>query len=325
MSNEFFHRILRKRFLIVTALFFLLPALSFAEGTVTAVTGAPVAKKGEVWRLMKVGERLEEGTEILFGTSSSVVVKVGDGEFELTAGPEGRYVIIIKLGPPEVEVRGGIVRKIERPPQPPAAPALLSPSDGIRIREAKVSLEWSPSEGGEGYHLQVSQTQDFKKMVLDENVRNTIKAVEGIGAGMYYWRASAINRNGIEGGFSEVRSFEIRPLPEPPSLAPPASTKTSTTFRWKRRSEEERFHLQISKNRDFSDTAVDLKYIEGPRVTVGMLEEGDYFVRVSAVDEEGFEGRFSDPIPFYVGPKVPSSNIGPIMIMFGVAFMLLGL
>ncbi len=117
----------------------------------------------------------------------------------------------------------------------------------------------------------------------------------------------------------------VKPLPEPPSLAPPASTKTSTTFRWKRKNESEKYHLQISRSKEFSEIAVDLGLIEGPRVTVGMMEEGDYFVRVSAIDEEGVEGSFSEPQSFYVGPKVPSSNVGPLMIMFGVAFMLLGL
>ena len=123
---------------------------------------------------------------------------------------------------------------------------------------------------------------------------------------------------------SPVSEPPVKPLPEPPSLSPPASTKTSTTFRWKRKGEEEKYHLQISRSKEFYEIAVDLGSIEGPRVTVGMMEEGDYFVRVSAVDEEGVEGGFSEPQSFYVGPKVPSSNIGPLMIMFGVAFMLLG-
>lgn len=135
---------------------------------------------------------------------------------------------------------------------------------------------------------------------------------------------AVINGTGIR-YISQPAIPPAKPLPEPPSLSPPASTKTSTTFRWKRKSESERYHLQISRNRDFSEIAVELGPIEGPRVTVALLEEGDYFVRVSAIGEEGVEGRFSEPQSFYVGPKVPSSNIGPLMIMFGVAFMLLGL
>lgn len=132
------------------------------------------------------------------------------------------------------------------------------------------------------------------------------------------------NTSGMSLTPSQASEPPVKLPPAPPSLNPPASTKTSTTFRWKRKGEEEKYHLQISRNKEFSEIAVDLGPIEGPRVTVGMMEEGDYFVRVSAIDEEGIEGVFSEPQSFYVGPKVPSSNIGPLMIMFGVAFMLLG-
>src|SRR3990172_7039666 len=57
---------------------------------------------------------------------------------------------------------------------------------------------------------------------------------------------------------SPVSEPPAKPLPEPPSLAPPASTKTSTTFRWKRNSDSERYHLQISRSKEFSEIAVDL-------------------------------------------------------------------
>src|SRR3972149_3277997 len=64
------------------------------------------------------------------------------------------------------------------------------------------------------------------------------------------------NTTGTSLTSSPVSEPPVKPLPEPPSLAPPASTKTSTTFRWKRKSEGERYHLQISKDRDFSGVAV---------------------------------------------------------------------
>jgi len=205
------------------------------------------------------------------------------------------------------------------------APELLSPENKFRSIDGKMELSWTPSGIETLYRVQVSARPEFDKIIIDEKSSNTEKRIEGLETGWFYWRVSAINKDGLEGNFSEARAFVVRPLPEPPSLSPPASTKTSTTFRWKRTNEEERYHLQISKNKDFSETDVDLKSIEGPRVTVGMLGEGDYFARVSAIDEDALEGRFSEPQSFYVGPKVPSSNIGPLMIMFGVAFMLLGI
>lgn len=211
------------------------------------------------------------------------------------------------------------------PQQSPEAPKLLSPVEGFQVREGSVTLEWSRSPEDALFRLQVSATPNFSRIISDETMPHTQKKLEDLTAeGRYYWRVSAIIGEGLESAFSEPWSFEVRPLPEPPFLNSPASTKTSTTLRWKRRGEDEKYHLQISKDKEFSHIAIELKNIDGNRVTVGAMEEGDYFVRVSAVDSEGFEGRFSDAVPFYVGPKVPSSDVAPLIIVFGVAFMLLG-
>jgi hypothetical protein len=313
---------LRRYLAIVGFILLFLPSLSFAEGIVASVRGTALLKKaGEEWRLVKEGEAVSEGTTVWIGASSSMVLKVNSDLIELSGGPEGQDITIVKLSPFEITGKGVSVRYLG----PPAPPELLSPVDKFRSLDGRIELAWSPSAKEALYRIQISDTPDFKKMILDEKNYNTDKKVEGLGTGRFYWRVSAINRDGLEGKFSEARSFGIKPLPDPPSLTPPASTKTSTTFRWKRGSEEERYHLQISRDKEFSEIIIDLKSIEGPRVTVGMMEEGDYLVRVGTIDEEGFEGRFSEPIPFYVGPKVPSTNIGPLMIIFGVAFMLLGL
>lgn len=301
------------------------PAVSSAEGTTKSIDGTAFVKKaGQEWRLLKKGTDLEEGTVLWIYTSSTVVLEVGESLFELTGNTTDQDIAIIKLSPEEVRLSGGKVNDIT-PPKPPAPPTLLSPAEGFKVREGMVSLEWSNSRKELLYRIQVSSTPNFSKIITDEKSYNTDKKLEGLlTPGKLYWRVSAISKEGLEGDFSVPGSFEIKPLPEPPSLNSPASTKTSTTFRWKRKGEDEKYHLQISKSKVFSDTAIDLKSIEGPRVTVGAMEEGDYFVRVSAVDAEGFEGRFSEPQPFYVGPKVPSSKIGPLMIIVGVAFMLLG-
>lgn len=312
---------LKRSLATIAYILFILPALALAQGVATGVKGTSLVKKiGEDWHILKEGEALQDGTTIWIGASSSFLLRVGDNLAELTGSPDGQDVTITKLLP--LEVQGKIEIRYIGPPAPPTP---QSPAAGFKSRDGNVELSWSPSVKEALYHFQIAARPDFNKVIVDEKSYNTAKRLERLETGMFYWRVSAVNKEGVEGKFSEVRSFEVKPLPDPPSLSPPASTKTSTTFRWKRGGDDEKYHLQISKNKGFSETTVDMKEIEGPRVTVGMLEEGDYLVRVSAIDEDGFEGRFSEPQSFYVGPKVPSSSIAPLMIMFGVAFMLLGL
>lgn len=326
MTNGYFHWRLRNALLLITGLLLVLPTQSFAEGTVKSVTGSSLIKKGvEDWQAIKEGDAIADGDVVWIGSSSSLVLKVGDKLIELSGGPLGSNILINKLEPFDAAIKGAGIRYLGA--QLPAAspPQLLFPPEGFRSTDETIELLWSSMQKEMLYHIQISDTPDFNKLVLEEkNYNSEKKIIDKLGNGKFYWRVSSVDKEGLEGVFSVTGSFEIKPLPEPPSVALPASTKTSTTVRWKRRNDLEKYHLQIAKNKDFSETTVDLKNLEGPRVTVGTLEEGDYFVRISTIDEEGSEGRFSDPQGFYVGPKVPSSNIAPMMIVFSVVFILLG-
>ncbi|MBI4745351.1 MAG: hypothetical protein HY786_02110 [Deltaproteobacteria bacterium] len=297
-----------------------------AEGTIESVTGSTLIMKGvEDWQPLKEADAITDGVLLWIGPSSSLVLKVGDKLIELSGGPVGSNIMINKVEPFDAAINGVGIRYLAAQMPPASPPQLLSPPEGIRLTNGTIELSWSSSQKELLYHIQISDTPDFNKLVLDEKSYNSeTKIIDKLEKGKFYWRVSSLDKEGIEGGFSDIRTFEVKPLPAPPSVGSPASTKTSTTVRWKRRSDEEKYHLQISRDKDFSEISVDLMNVEGPRVTVGTLEEGDYFVRVSAADEEGSEGRFSDPQQFYVGPKVPSSNIAPVMIILGVAFMLLG-
>lgn len=327
MRNKGFFRVLIMPVLLMAGLFLVLPSLTLAaEGTVTAITGSTLARIGEEdWHAIKEGDAITAGTVVWIGSSSTLTIKVGDRLIEMSGGPVGSNIVINTIEPFDAAIKGTGIRYLNAPKPPPAPPQLLSPLDGTRAVGSSIELSWSPSQKEAIYHIQVSDAPEFKKLVLDEKAYvSETRKIEKLVKGKFYWRVSAADKEGLEGGFSETRSFEIRPVPEPPAVASPASTKTSTTVRWKRANDLEKYHLQISRDKEFSEISVDLRNLEGPRVTVGTLEEGNYFVRVSAADEEGVEGRFSEPQPFYVGPQVPSSNIAPIMIMLSVAFMLLG-
>lgn len=326
MSNRCFRRIQRTALLLITGLIFIVPTLSLADGTVKSISGSSLIKKGaEEWLPLNAGDSITDGTMLWIAASSSLILKVGDKLFELSGGPVGSNILINKVEPFDAAIKGVGIRYLGAQLPPPSPPQLLAPSDGFRSTNGAIELSWTSIQKGLLYHIQISETPDFSKLILDEKGYNSeTKIIDKFGKGKFYWKVSSLDKEGQEGGYSEIRSFEIKPLPEPPSVGSPASTKTSTTIRWKRRNDEEKYHLQISRDRGFSVVAVDLRNVEGPRVTVGTLEEGDYFVRISAVDDAGFEGRFSDPQQFYVGPKVPSSNIAPMMIILSVAFMLLG-
>ncbi|MDA8132967.1 MAG: LysM peptidoglycan-binding domain-containing protein [Elusimicrobia bacterium] len=62
------------------------------------------------------------------------------------------------------------------------------------------------------------------------------------------------------------------------------------------------YHLQVSKNREFTSLALDRSYDAFDEIDLNSkLPPGDYFMRVALIDLLGFEGKFSTPRPIKVG------------------------
>ncbi len=106
---------------------------------------------------------------------------------------------------------------VGRPPQPPQGlPGLLtalSPEEGgiyfYREGPPEVAFSWSPSDAKMSYHLQVSSASGFKNRLLDEKVPVAAFSSRALKEGRYFWRVAAVDAEGIEGGWSVVRSLEV--------------------------------------------------------------------------------------------------------------------
>ena len=62
------------------------------------------------------------------------------------------------------------------------------------------------------------------------------------------------------------------------------------------------YHLQVSKNREFSTLALDKSYDAFDEIDLNSkLPPGDYFMRLALIDLLGFEGKFSAPRQIKVG------------------------
>ncbi len=111
---------------------------------------------------------------------------------------------------------GTFVKEGNTPAEPeplPEAPGLTSPLKNTKFinknpgdREVSITFKWGSGE--ESDHIQISEDEDFTKIVVDEKVSgNTIAT--SLGNGNYFWRVAGINKNGIE-GFTSVSNFIVR-------------------------------------------------------------------------------------------------------------------
>jgi hypothetical protein len=110
----------------------------------------------------------------------------------------------------------------------PAAPTLVSPSNGAIFAYFAPLLNWNDASGAISYDVQVSQDSTFVWIARSATVTTSQWTVSPCLAynTYYYWRVRAKNACGTFGPWSAVWSFKtlpICPLPGGPTLVSPAN------------------------------------------------------------------------------------------------------
>ena len=93
---------------------------------------------------------------------------------------------------------------------PPAAPTLVSPTNGATGVSRTPLLTWNASSGATSYRVQVSTNSSFSTTVVNQSVTATSYTVPSgsrlSATTKYYWRVNATNAGGT-GAWSAVWSF----------------------------------------------------------------------------------------------------------------------
>ncbi len=91
---------------------------------------------------------------------------------------------------------------------PPVAPILVSPANGATNVYMNPVLVWNATDGTTAYHVQLSASQSFGSLTVDQNaVTDTFLYVSSLRANTtYYWRVSASNSGG-SGPYTATQKF----------------------------------------------------------------------------------------------------------------------
>lgn len=95
----------------------------------------------------------------------------------------------------------------------PGVPRLLAPADQrVFIYEDpsqhRISLNWQDVPGAERYHLLIADQPLFTGPLYDAHRKEATAQLE-VGPGTYYWKAAAVTGDGVEGPFSDIRTFRV--------------------------------------------------------------------------------------------------------------------
>ena len=97
----------------------------------------------------------------------------------------------------------------------PAMPVLLAPQHQAEITyqdpaRATTLLLWKPVPGAASYHVMLDYSAYFNRPLVDRaGITEASQEVRGLDAGKYYWRVAAIDKDGVEGSFSDFARFSV--------------------------------------------------------------------------------------------------------------------
>jgi len=115
------------------------------------------------------------------------------------------------IGPLEEVLQRGDV--LTDPRALPAAPVVLEPAPHLETSldaTRRLVLSWEPVPGAPRYALQVSRNRLFVDNLIDvESRTKTVATLELRGEGNFQWRVAALSRDGLQGPWSEARSFRV--------------------------------------------------------------------------------------------------------------------
>jgi hypothetical protein len=205
--------------------------------------------------------------------------------------PDGRYELRVRrIAPDGLEgrdTRAAFV--LDARPEPPfvAAPAADS-----RTPDESIRLAWTRNAAAARVRLQIADTPDFAAPRVDRSDLDASELRLALPLGTHHWRIASIAPDGEQGPFSDVQRFtRIAPPPAPPPAQPQADGD-GLRLRWPSAAPAgTRWQVQIARDEAFAQPLLDQTVAE-PQLLWREPPAGAYFLRVKAIDADGFAGPY---------------------------------
>ena len=166
------------------------------------------------------------------GDAGDTGVKIFRGQAEVET-TQGQRITLGENQALQVDAAGMAGARMELPPPPTlVAPAPKAKLPLVAPPAATAKLSWNAVKNGVTYRVAVDynviQANLLLSAALDQpGISGTAHELAGLSVGRYFWRVSAVNKDGLEGAFSRVSFFSVvEPETPPPSVAPEARGPT---------------------------------------------------------------------------------------------------
>ncbi len=213
--------------------------------------------------------------------------------------PDGAYWLKVRaIDGVGLEGQSAILAfKLKARPEPPF---IIHPKNNGKLSGETASLDWTLAEGASRYHLQLSQDNEFKTLLVDKSgIQTGSFMTPALVPGEYDWRIASVRADGDQGPYGDAQHFVLKPLPARP--APPTIGAHEISLGWQGEPGQ-RFELQMSRDKTFKQGVKEYK-LNQTEVTLPKPAWGTYFFRIRAIDADGYVGpytaaqRFDIPLP----------------------------
>ena len=190
-----------------------------------------------------------------------------------------------------------------------------------------VTLGWTAAvDSGSGvarYEYRIASDSSFVSIVVSgESAVNSNVTVSNLVYGNYYWQVRAIDNSGNIGEWSLYKNFSIADTiaPTAPGELDYQLNGNTVTLDWLASVDDvsgsglKEYRIEISNQADFSKITL-TRTSKTTRISISDLAGGNYFCRVSAVDQSGNVSDWSDVQSFQIDGSTPGRK-GPAKFDF---------
>lgn len=183
----------------------------------------------------------------------------------------------------------------------PEPPIILGPANNAKIRGGSVDVQWAEAPGAGAYRLELARDQSFSNpLVRAVRQEGTGKRLD-LAPGDYFLRLASIRGEGDQGPWGDALRVRMRPAPADPD--PPKQADGRLQLSWPAEPGQ-RFEYQIARDRMFSDILV-AESVAEPHASIPAPPPDAYYLRVRAIDPDGYVGPYTAPQRFVVAAPFP--------------------
>lgn len=176
----------------------------------------------------------------------------------------------------------------------PAPPFAIAPVDGADAAGPRPRLRWTRAEGRPlRYRVQVAPASaGFDAPVYArEGIDGTeLRIGRDLPPGGYAWRIGATDDRGQPGPWSDPMHFRLHDPGQGPGVET-ASTDGVLQVRWRSGDDGQRYRFQLSRKPGFERIQLD-RVVDANTIDLPGLRAGTWYMRVAAVDSDGYEHAF---------------------------------